>query len=336
MTVLPVVVWPVLLALALATLAAIWWNPSTPSSAGESRGTHLRLTAAVVLVSVAALRPGVPGDEVDTTAANLNVYFVVDTTSSVIAEDWGNDQPRVAGVRLDIDAIAAALPGARYSVVTFDQATRVRLPLTADSTALGSITETLQPEPSEYSRGSSVTEANDRLRTLLEQSKQRAPERGRAVFYLGDGEQTAPGAPAPFTLPAGLVDGGAVLGYGTSRGGRMKATRARYDGSGDYLKDPRSGEDARSMIDENTLRSIAGQLGVRYLHRQAGAGIAPVVEGIDLPRFGTSADIEAAKVRSRRELYWPFLLALSGIGVWELGASLLGICRTRRRPPVQT
>ncbi|MEO6997316.1 MAG: vWA domain-containing protein [Terracoccus sp.] len=331
MTVLPVIAWPVLVVLALAGLVAIWWNPSSRLVAGESRATHWRLTAAVVLLAVAALRPGLPGDEVDTTAANLNVYFVVDMTSSIIAEDWGDEQPRVTGVRSDIDAIAAALPGARYSLVTFDQSTRVRLPLTTDTTALASVTETLLPEPTEYSRGSSVTEANDRLRTLLEQAGQRTPERGRVVYYLGDGEQTAQGQPPPFTIPAGLVNGGAVLGYGTSEGGRMKATRARFDASGDYIQDPATGEDARSMISESTLRTMAGQLGVGYLHREAGADIGAAVAGIDLARYGSSAEIEARKVRSRQELYWPLLLGLAAIAVWEAGAGLAGLSQTRRR-----
>lgn len=331
MTVLPVIAWPVLVVLALTGLVAIWWNPSSRLVAGESRATHWRLTAAVVLLAVAALRPGLPGDEVDTTAANLNVYFVVDTTSSIIAEDWGDEQPRVTGVRSDIDAIAAALPGARYSVVTFDQSTRVRLPLTTDTTALASVTETLLPEPTEYSRGSSVTEANDRLRTLLEQAGQRTPERGRVVYYLGDGEQTAPGQPPPFTIPAGLVNGGAVLGYGTSEGGRMKATRAWLEASGDYIHDPATGEDARSMISESTLRTMAGQLGVGYLHRESGADIGPAVDGIDLARYGSSAEFEARKVRARQELYWVFLLGLAALAVWEAGAGLAALAQTRRR-----
>lgn len=331
MTVVPVVAWPVLLVLAVAGVAAVWWNPATRSTAGESRATHWRLTAAVVLLAVAALRPGVPGDEVDARAANLNVYFVVDTTSSIIAEDWGNERPRVSGVRADIDAIAEALPGARYSVVTFDQTSRVRLPLTTDTTALASAVDTLLPEPTEYSRGSSVTEANDRLRGLLERSDQRQPERGRVVFYLGDGEQTAQGDPAPFTIPAGLVNGGAVLGYGTEQGGRMKSTRARYGSSSDYIKDPATGEDARSMIDEGRLRSLAQQLGVGYVHREAGDDVAAVVAGIDLDRFGTSEEVAAEQLRSRRELYWPLLLGVAGIATWEVGAGLAALLQTRRR-----
>jgi Ca-activated chloride channel family protein len=158
-TFLPVAPWPVLLVLLVAALAAVWWNPTSRTVPGESRATHWRLTAAVLLLGLAAVRPAVPGEQVDTSAANLNVYFVVDTTSSIIAEDYADERPRVQGVASDIAAIAEALPGARYSVVTFDQDARVRLPLTTDTTALDAAVETLLPESYEVSRGTSVSQA---------------------------------------------------------------------------------------------------------------------------------------------------------------------------------
>ncbi|WP_343993582.1 VWA domain-containing protein [Terrabacter terrae] len=331
MTLLPVAPWPVLLVLAVGALAAVWWNPASRSVPGESRATHWRLTAAVLLLGAAALRPAVAGEQADTTAANLNVYFVVDTTSSIIAEDYGSERPRIEGVAADISAIAARLPGARYSIVTFDQDTRVRLPLTTDTTALDAAVETMLPESYEVSHGSSVTEAKERLKTLLQQSDSRAPERGRVVYYFGDGEQTAPDPPAPFDIDKRLVNGGAVLGYGTSSGGRMKATRSRFDTSGSYIKDPSTGEDARSVISEDTLRAIAGQLGVPYLHRDAGDDIGPAVEGIDLEQFGTSQEIEKQKVLARRELYWPLLLGVAGLAAWEVGAAVTALLQTRRR-----
>jgi Ca-activated chloride channel homolog len=328
---LPVVPWPLLLVLAVAGLAAVWWNPSSRTVPGESRATHWRLTAAVLLLGGAAVRPAVPGEQVDTTAANLNVYFVVDTTSSIIAEDYGDERPRIEGVAADIAAIAADLPGARYSIVTFDQDARVRLPLTTDTTALDAAVETLLPESYEVSRGTSVSQANDRLKTLLEQADARSPERGRVVFYLGDGEQTAPEAPAPFDIDRRLVNGGAVLGYGTAEGGRMKATRSRFDTSRTYIKDPATGEDARSVIDEDTLQAVGNQLGLPYLHRESGDAIDPAVEGIDLERFGTSEQIEKQKVLARRELYWPLLIGVAGIAAWEVGASVTALVQTRRR-----
>ncbi|MDV3220898.1 VWA domain-containing protein [Intrasporangium sp.] len=332
MTLLPIAPAWVLAVLGVSAVVAIWWHPR-PSGSGESAGGHWRLTAAVVLLGVAALRPGVPGDEVEATATNLNVYFVVDTTSSIIAEDWGGENPRVAGVRGDVADLALALSGARYSIVTFDQVARVRLPLTTDTTALDAALATLLPEPAEYSRGSSVTVADERLGTLLQQAAERHPERGRIVFYLGDGEQTAEGEPPPFTIPSELIHGGAVLGYGTSEGGRMKSTRARYDESASYLQDPTTGADAVSVIDEDRLRQLAGQLGLPYHHRVAGESVLPVVDGIDLARYGSTEELERERVRARRELYWPLLLGVAGIAAWELGAGLAGLSQTRRRRP---
>jgi Ca-activated chloride channel homolog len=334
-TLLPIAPWPLLVVAVIGALAAVWWNPTSRTIPGESKATHWRLTAAVVLLGVAAFRPAVPGEEVDTTAANLNVYFVVDTTSSIIAEDYGDGRPRLDGVASDIADIATALPGARYSVITFDDATRVRLPLTTDTTALDAALETLMPEPSEVSHGSSVTEANDRLKTLLQQSDSRQPSRGRIVYYFGDGENTAAQPPAPFDIDQRLINGGAVLGYGTTEGGRMKATRARYDSSSSYIKDPTTGEDARSVISEPTLRAISEQLGLPYVHREAGDSIDPAVDGVDLERFGTSEEIEKNKVLSRRELYWPLLLGVAGIAAWEIGASVTALAQSRRRREAQ-
>ena len=334
MTLLPIAPWPVLLVVSIVALVAVWWNPSSRSVPGESRASHWRLTALVVVLATAALRPAVPGEEVSTSAANLNVYFVVDATSSIVAEDYGAEQPRLAGVVSDIAAITEALPGARYSVITFDQQAQVRLPLTTDSTALDAALQTLLPQPSEYSRGSSVTIADERLGRLLEQARDRTPERGRIVYYLGDGEQTAPEPPPPFTVSTDLVNGGAVLGYGTTQGGRMKSTRARFDGAAGYLKDPTTGEDARSVISEDTLRAIGTQLGLPYVHRQAGDGIEAAVAGVDVARFGTTEEIERQRVRSRQELYWPLLLGLAGLAVWEVGAALTALAQTRRRRQV--
>ncbi|HEU5144819.1 MAG TPA: VWA domain-containing protein [Dermatophilaceae bacterium] len=333
MTFVPVVPWPLLLVLGVAALAAIWWNPSQDAAPGESRGTHWRLTAAVILFSLAALRPGLPGDEAETTAANVNVYFVIDTTSSMVAEDHGADQPRMHGVRADVTEIAEALPGARFSVVTFDNSARVRLPLTSDTNALGAAVDTIVPEPPEYSRGTSVTEADERLGTLLQQASSRHPERGRFVFYLGDGEHTAQAPPAAFTVPRGLIHGGAVLGYGSEQGGRMQSNPGRYGSAGRYIQDPGTGEDALSRLDEQTLRSLASQLGLPYVHRSAGAPVDEALATVDLDRFGTSEELERERLRGREELYWLLLVGLALVGAWEVGtaASALWDSRSRRR-----
>lgn len=335
MTFLPLLPVPILLVLLVALVSAIWWSPRVHGAAGDSshRGTW-RLTAAAGLLFVVALRPGLPGPAEQARAANLSVYFVVDTTTSIVAEDYGSGHTRLDGVRADILAVSAQLPGARYSVLTFDADTRVRLPLTTDTTALETAVETLAPQPSEFSHGSSVTQARDRLAALLARSAASHPDRGRLVFYLGDGEQTAATEPEPFALAPGLVQGGGVLGYGTEHGGRMVTTLSRYGAEVGYVKDPRTGADAISVIDERQLRDIAEQLGVPYTRRSDGDPIAPVVSGIDLDRFGHDTLSPQARLQGREELSWVGLLGVAVIGSWELGKAVTAVraARPRREP----
>src|SRR5699024_11557372 len=61
------------------------------------------------------------------------------------------------------------------------------------------------------------------------------------------------------TQAAGVVDGGAVLGYGNAEGGPMKAQGG--DDHGEYITGP-DGERGISRIDEEQLETIAGELGV--------------------------------------------------------------------------
>jgi Ca-activated chloride channel family protein len=114
------------------------------------------------------------------------------------------------------------------------------------------------------------------------------------------------------------VDGGAVLGYGTAEGGRMKENtgqRSGQDAGAGYIQDRSSGtgNDALSVIDEGRLHAIAGQLGVPYVHRSAGDAVTPMMQAADpgaLQRVTEDGD-----VAGRTELYWllasgAFLLAL--------------------------
>ena len=97
-----------------------------------------------------------------------------------------------------------------------------------------------------------------------------SPERARMAFYLGDGEQTASREPESFASSAKYVDGGAVLGYGTTEGGPMKKTTGAGAAAGGYIE--YQGAPAMSVIDEDNLRQVSEQLGVEYQHRTADAG----------------------------------------------------------------
>lgn len=313
-------------------------GPATGSETSLSSGTSLGSGASsgsptsprwvwalrlltVVVVFLLLLRPGIPGGTSQTLATDTDIVLLVDTTASSVAEDWNGDEPRLDGIRSDVQAIVDEYPGARFALITFDAAPQLRLPLTTDSTALISALDVLRPEVTDQSQGSSIGIANRMLADTLSAAAQAAPERSRMVFYLGDGEQTASSEPESFESSRKFVDGGGVFGYGTSEGGPMRKTTGT-DAEGEYIQ--YQGAPAMSVIDEQNLEGIADQLGVDYSHRTADS--AP-----SLPEAPTSTTDYASsgEVGNVIELYWILALVLIALIAVELARATLLVVRLR-------
>lgn len=291
------------------------------------RGAPLWLWALrlVMLLScfVMLLRPGIPGGFTQTLATDTDIVLVVDTTASIVAEDWDGDKPRLDGVRADIQAIVDEYPGARFALITFDAAADLRLPLTTDTTALISSLDVLRPEVTSQSRGSSVGIAAQMLGDTLSNAAESSPDRSRMVFYFGDGEQTDGSTPEPFTDSAALTDAGAVFGYGTEEGGPMKLTTGGVDGAdGGYIQ--YQGADAMSVIDEKNLKAIAEQLGVDYQHRTVDADPT-------LPKAPstTTSYSKSGEIGNVTELYWIAALVMAALLAVELARATMLVARLR-------
>lgn len=297
----------------------------------RSGSARLMWAVRVLLVAACALlafRPGVPGGEAKTVATNVDVVIALDNTTSMLAEDWSGgeaDEPgrRIDGVRQDVRALIEAYPGARFSLIAFDNSAQVRLPLTTDTSALVGSLDVMAPPPTDRSSGSSIGVAAPVLQETLENAAE-AEGRARLVFYLGDGEQTAEAEPESFEGSADLIDGGAVLGYGTEEGGRMKAVASPGTERDEYLTDPATGEPALSRVDEAALGTIADQLGVGFQLRSGG-------EEPSLPEAPTvTTTTEDDALGSREELSWIVALVVAGLLAIEIGIAAARIGRTLR------
>jgi Ca-activated chloride channel family protein len=291
------------------------------------RGAPLWLWAMrlVMIVScfVMLLRPGIPGGATQTLATDTDIVLVVDTTASIVAEDWDGDKPRLDGVRADIQAIVDEYPGARFALITFDAAADLRLPLTTDTTALISSLDVLRPEVTSQSRGSSVGIAAQMLSDTLTNAAESSPDRSRMVFYFGDGEQTDGSTPESFSDSAELTDAGGVFGYGTEEGGAMKLTTGGLDGSdGGYIQ--YQGANAKSVIDEKNLNTIAEQLGVKYQHRTADAELTLP----EAPSTTTSYS-KSGEIGNVTELYWIAALVVILLLAVELARATMLVARLR-------
>ena len=319
----PVLPWPVavLLGLVLVGLcvAALLTRPA------QRRRWALR-TGAAAAVALALLGPGVAGAQAPQASRAINVWFVADTTSSAMARDYPGGKPRLDGYREDIPKIAEALPGARFSLVTFDSSARATMPLTTDTNALQTAVDTMSQEITLYSAGSSITVADEYLRGALTKSKERYPERARVVFYLGDGEQTNGQAPTPFDL-GDLVDGGAVLGYGTAKGAPMANLTSIGESDGDITTT--DGQTAISKASEDDLKKLAEQLGVPYVHREGG-DIAPALAQAEP---GELVEDASASAPTHVSLVWvlaTLAAALLLVDLWLVSRDVSRITRAAR------
>lgn len=313
----PWLFWP-LAALLLGAVVVLALKGATSPAARQARW---RFAAVVLLVVIAGARPGMAGGNAPVASTELNVFFVVDTSPSSAAEDYDGAKDRLTGMKSDINAIAAELVGARFSLISFDSKAKTVLPLTTDATALRTTTQVLSVRSVYASKGSSVSSARGELADRLAAAAKTHPERPRLVFYFGDGEQTSAKPAEPFDKGIELIDGGAVLGYGTAAGGRMREAGIGGDGPGPFIVD-KSTDDYRaavSKLDEKTLQNIAAQLGVPYIHRENPSQPSTLMQDAS-PHAASHVDAAAGDKAGagRLEWYWVFALAAFGLALWEL------------------
>ena len=266
-----------------------------------------------------AIGPGYYGPADKTTFSSSNdIFIVLDTTGSVSAEDWNGKETRLEGMRSDVAQIVEHFAGARFSLITFDAVSLVRVPLTRDTSALVSAMEVVQPEMTLYSHGTTISEPRQLLTDTLEDAQEAYPDHRRIVFYLGDGEQTAESEPESFADAGEFTNAGMVLGYGTEAGGPMLENAGLYSSDSDepeYIED-RSDypyEIALSKIDEENLRAIADQLGISYEHRTT----PNTIPGLDAIEDLADESLTEQDSRSLIPLYWIPALAAFALLLWE-------------------
>lgn len=316
----------------IALVAAAFVFLSARRSVRRRVSDVIRRSFIVVTVVIMGAGPSIPGQAVEV-ASTLEVYFVIDRTGSMAAEDWDGVKPRIEGVRNDVGTLMGVLTGSRFSILSWDSKVHTDMPLTTDASAVNAYMESFNRELSASSQGSSINRPAKELLTLLKKNKERHPENIRTVFILSDGEtsnqdhwSSAPsGSEDDWDDVKPYIDGGLVIGYGTEEGGKMKVVRLSNAGaqSGDdeYIHDKSQpgAPIAISRIDEAALQGVASRIGVSYVH-------SPDKSAID--SYARSILDDASKLseeRNKRDTYryiiWPFALILGGLLAWE-GATL--------------
>lgn len=270
-----------------------------------------RRVAIVALTIGILLQPGFEGARAPEPSADVEILVVVDRTRSMAALDHQSG-PRIYGVQRDLTAIAAAVPGARFGLVTYGSSVELELPFTSDLTTFRTAVETLRLEGPFDGSGSTADRPLETMREILARADEQHPERRRFLIFASDGENTTAEEQASFAELDALLDGGIVLGYGTDAGAKMPQSDDLSPDDG-YVYDQERGEDAISSIDEGNLRSIAQELGVGYEHRADETGADRLASGFEARLDGSEED---APVRG--DVTWLLGLVLLALTLLEL------------------
>ena len=121
----------------------------------------------------------------------------------------------------------------------------------------------MQPVNELYANGTTLNIPLEDIKSMLEVSKNKE-NRKRIVFFISDGEITKENEVLKsFNVLQKSIDNGAILGYGTKSGGKMKVTN-EYTEEENYVQDITKDRytEAVSTINENNLKSLAKDMKV--------------------------------------------------------------------------
>ena len=304
-----------------------------PAPGGQGIRTFLRRGGMVLLLGLAFAGPAIPVEQEDV-VSNVEIVFAVDRTGSMAAEDGPDGAPRLDAVRRDIRTLVEASSSARFAVVTWDSSTRVELPVTTDSSAVVNFADNLHQEVSEFSTGSSLERPARVIRDLLEGAAQERPQNLRYLVVFSDGEATdglSPAGASEDNAWAGvydLIDGGAVLGYGTGEGGPMRIYGVGGAGSTEEYMTDDGGEIATSAVDEDSLQELASELGMPFLLNPSEAQLQTL--GSEFIADANTVIEGRPTVFTYSYLTWIPALGLAVLVGWEIVVFTMAAVRLRR------
>jgi Ca-activated chloride channel family protein len=253
------------------------------------------------------------------------------------ALDYSGSQARLDGVKKDLTALAAKLQGAHLELITFDSTSNVIMPFTTDLTAFSTAVQGMTPQLSSYSQGSSIDAPISLITQELKNSKTTYPQRIRLLFYLGDGEQTAASAVQTFAPIAPYINGGGVLGYGTTTGAKVpnETDLGTTNSTQPYITtvDPATQTltPAVSHTNPTALQAIASQLKVTYQDRNQGGSVDSLY---NVSKAKLAVD-RSQRIVHYLNLYWLFAVPFAGLIFWEWQALLVRLFELRQHRDAQ-
>ena len=291
----------VVVALRLLTMRRLH---ATAGARWTTVGRWAGLTLAILLILIAAARPGIEHGERGSAVAqqsteNTNVFFLVDRSADSAIEDYGDRQPRMSAIRSDIEALIDQYPAARFAVIAFASRSSLDWPLSEDAWSLRPEVARLSPYPTnDTTEDVNAAAAANVLRYQLIAAGQQYPDSKKPGVLLRFGRRR-------LARTAGRVR--------TARrcGGRRRGVRVRRSAKRTRSASRSPNSSACRMWTATTAAHSRSRLPAAARHRP--------------PR--TRRRHRASP--TARELYWVFTLPAAVLILFELFASIRDLRRTR-------
>ncbi len=278
---------------------------------------YIRQILVVLLLFVINLRPMYPSDniEITTTKMDLNIIIVIDDTISMLGDDQPGYDTRLDKVREDVSYIVQNLPGAKFSIVCFNNNVHVMTPFTDSVNYVMNAVDSIYPLSPSYANGTNLTDCVDTIEDLAEDAEEVYGNSQLVIFFLSDGENTEDGGRDSFADIADLFVGGAVMGYGTERGGHMLYEDHTRNLSYMVMDNRGSSSiEAVTKLDEDSLREVASDLDIPYLNMTDNSALESTLTQI---REGNESASQDDVKQGYVDFYYVFVLPLALLTAYE-------------------
>lgn len=282
----------------------------------------IRQILIVCLLFTMNLRIMVFSHDVQKKEINVDVLFVIDNTMSMLAEDFDGNTRRLDAVKDSCQYIVDKMEGCRFSVISFGNYANLLVPYTDDTSIVMNVVNNLEGTTKYVAQGTSLNLPYQPMMETLERNYDEDGDRMQVVFFFSDGEITSKKEKlGSYEEAMWYIGSGAVLGYGTEKGGKMLVHSYSGDLSTPFYMQTRdkSGNmvDAISKIDEDNLQSIADDLRVGYYHIEDAADLRDVVADVydDVDVFATEG---TTGTEGYEDTYYWFAIALVVLLLYDL------------------
>ena len=327
LTLSPALGWPVGLAVAVAMLACavaqIVLHIRRRGQSDETVWACVRRSLTCMLVAVMALTPSIVSSTNSRAINTTDVVVAVDVTGSMAVKDaqYGSDEQlsRLDVSKQAVNDITAMYPNSSFAALRFGASGTLDVPLTPDSKAIDNWADTLAPESTSVSAGSTLDVPIDQLLLTCKSIHEQHPDDAIVLYLISDGEQTSSKTRRTFSSLRRYLSDAFTIAVGSEQGGNIPMTGDSVnEGDEQWVTDPETGEPGVSRMNADDMNTIADELSGTAIQLNATTTMS---SGASKEASGQWRVTHTTKQRTRTvAVVWPFAIAVALLLAFEAGA----------------